>query len=60
LKEVLMKRTLKWMAIVTMVVLMVPALLMAGGGKEAKPTGPVKLSLWGGFPEMEAFYKYAA
>jgi len=55
-----MKRTLKWMAIVTMVVLMVPALLMAGGGKEAKPTGPVKLSLWGGFPEMEAFYKYAA
>ena len=55
-----MKRPLKWMAIIIMVAVMVPALLMAGGGKETKAAGPVKLSLWGGFPEMEAFYKYAA
>ncbi|MFA6505858.1 MAG: extracellular solute-binding protein [Treponemataceae bacterium] len=33
---------------------------VSAGGSGETSKGPVKLSVWGGFPEMEAYYKYAA
>jgi len=40
--------------------LVITACAPAAKQAEAKKAEPVKLSIWGGFPEMEPFYKYAA
>ncbi len=54
-----MKKTIRAVVFFLVCVLLLGGAAYAGGGKEAKG-GPVKLSVWGGFPEMEPFYKYAA
>ncbi len=42
-----------------LLIAVVAGFAVAGGAQETKG-GPVTLSLWSGYPEMEPFYKYAA
>lgn len=43
-----------------LVLFVVAAGTVSAGGSSEKKGGPIQISVWGGFPEMEPFYKYAA
>ncbi len=49
-----------FVALMVILLVMVPfGTLMANGQSSDNEDGPVTISIWGGFPEMEPFYKYA-
>ncbi len=48
------------MVLVLMLLVAPVSFLMAGGQSDNKTDGQVKISIWGGFPELEPFYKHAA
>jgi ABC-type glycerol-3-phosphate transport system substrate-binding protein len=52
-----MKNRAKTALLAAVMILVAPAIVVAGGSTEGKASGPAKITLWSGYPELQGFYE---
>ncbi len=52
-----MRNRAKTALLAAVLILLAPALALAGGAGEGKASAPAKITLWSGYPELQGFYE---